>query len=161
LRNVKRTFLAALLAFAAFAFARADEGAYESLIGMAQAAKTDRGPDAGPAPDPASAGAKPRRAGAVPAAPVDVEAGLKDAVAQPPAPKPRLLTRLYATLMPSWRRVSSPRDPSEPAVSTGTARVLLPMSALMPPPDSEAVKAGERRGMAELLSASAAPAACR
>ena len=166
---MKRTFLAVLLACAAFAFARADEGAYDSLIGMAQSAKTDRGPDAGSLPDraadgegktPASCGKEPKTH-ELPAsgAPIEAGAGLKDAVAQPPAPKPRprLLTRLYATLRPSWRKTPSLASEFEPAVSTAAVRLLPPLSALMPPPDSEAVKAGERRGLAELMSASSAP----
>ena len=44
----------------------------------------------------------------------------------------------------------------EPAVSTAAVRAPAPLPALMPPPDSEAVMAGERRGMAELLSTTAA-----
>ena len=136
---MKRTLLAVPLAFAAFAFARADEGAYRSLIGMAQSAKTDRGPDAGSMPERAAD-----------------RAALKDAVAQPLAPKPRLWTRLYATLLPSWRRAPPPRSAFETAVSTVTVRVST-FPAPVTPSGPESVEAGERRGLAELLSASAAP----
>jgi hypothetical protein len=151
---VKRISLAALLACAAFAFARADDGAYHSLIGMARSAKSDSGPDAGAIPDRPSAESKSGNKD-VPAG-LEEASELRDAVAQPPAPKPRLWTRLTATLLPSWRRPPAPLAACEPAVSTAAARGLLPLPALMPPPDSESVKAGERRGLAELLSATSA-----
>ncbi len=146
-----------LISGAAWACARADEGAFTSLVGMAQAAKTDRGPDAGPAPDRAAAGAKTAKAEVftAPGAAIDDGAPLKDAVAQPPAPKPRLWTRLYATLLPAWRKAPSLSGSFEPAVSTGAVRALRPLPAPEPLPDSESVKAGERRGLAELLSVSA------
>jgi hypothetical protein len=164
----------------AFALARADEGAYTSLVGMAQSAQQDQGPDAGAIPPgagktgPKDAGGSERPSAAAGAA--EAPEALKDAVADAPAPRgaaakaagaagspafsfspvpgPRLWTRLYATLMPSWRRIPALKSGFEPSVSTATARA--PLSFLVPPPDSEAVKAGERRGLAELLSASAA-----
>lgn len=156
---MKRTFLAALTATAVFALARADDGAYLSLIGMARSAKTDRGPDAGAAPERRSAAVQASKTDGPGAsgAEADDGAALRDAVAQPLVPKPRLWTRLYATLLPPWRRTPALQDAFEPAVSTSAARVRRPLPALMPPPDSESVKAGERRGLAELLSASAAP----
>ena len=172
---MKRIPLAALLAFGSFVLARADEGAYKSLTGMAQAAATDRGPDveadtdAVPRNKPAVDELKdsvadvpspraPEANAAAEALPAALSAAKTDAapgaVLVPAAGKPRLWTRLYATLLPSWRRASS-RSSFEPALSTGTVRVrMTPLPALMPPPDSEAVSAGERRGMAELMSVS-------
>lgn len=158
---MKRPLLAAALLFVlglALSRARADEGAYGSLVGMAQSASEDRGPDAD----------------ASPARDAQMADALKDAVAQAPAPRraasaqapaprdgaravpaapsgaPRLWTRLYATLMPAWRRAISSTAAVEPDVSTAAVHAPLP--------DWDAVKAGERRGLAELLSASAAPA---
>lgn len=159
---MKRIPLAALLALGVFAFARADEGAFKNLVGMAQAA-TDRGPDADDAPPNASA-----RMGALKDAVADVPApraqasstapnadAAPGAVAAPAAAKPRLWTRLYATLLPSWRRPLPLSSAFEAAVSTGPVRArMAPRPALMPPPDSEAVTAGERRGLAELMSVS-------
>ncbi|MFI5348328.1 MAG: hypothetical protein ACHQ2Z_02185 [Elusimicrobiota bacterium] len=159
--------------------AGADEGAYKNLVGMAKAAETERGPDAGDAPERASTGTEalkdaladvpaPRSpsspktgaaAGAA-AAPV-VTAGAEVStpgpavVAVPPPAKPRLWTRLYSTLLPSWRRPPSLQSAFDPMVSTVSFRAsMAPLPALMPPPDSEAVSAGERRGLAELLSVS-------
>ena len=154
---MKRVPLAVLLALGAFAVARADEGAYKKLVGMARAAATDRGPDADSAPEGASRGTD----------------GLKDALADVPAsraseaPKTaaapggaaaqtRLWTRLYSTLLPSWRHPASLQGAFDPVVSTVPFRTrMTPLPGLMPPPDSEAVAAGERRGLEELMSASA------
>jgi hypothetical protein len=163
---VKRLPLAVLLAFGALAFARADEGAYKSLVGMARTAATDRGPDAEDAAERASTGTDvlkdaladvpaPRARAAAPsrAAP-KADAGAA-APAPPPAAVPRLWTRLYATLLPSWRHPYSLAGAFEPASSTGPVRArMTPLPALMPPPASEAVAAGERRGLAELMSVS-------
>lgn len=158
---MKRPLLAAALLVSfglALSRARADEGAYGSLIGMAQSASEDRGPDAGEAPardaqmkdalkDVVARAPAPRRAAAAPApAPRDDERGVPAASSQ----APRLWTRLYATLLPTWRRAAPSRSALEPAVSTAAVRAPLP--------DWDAVRAGERRGLAELLSASAAPA---
>jgi hypothetical protein len=164
---VKRPLLAAALLLASFfALARADEGAYGSLLGMARSAEQDRGPDAD---DVSGPDARMRDA-------------LKDAVAQAPAPRdaaraktapsprsdeersaafspeapPRIWTRLYSTLLPSWRRRPSLKSEFEPAVSSAAALSPRP-AAPAAVPDAAAVKAGERRGLAELLSASAAP----
>ena len=108
---MKRIPLAALLALGVCAFARADEGAYKNLVGMAQAAATDRGPDADDAPERAPA---PNTADPAPAA-----------VLAPAVSKPRLWTRLYSTLLPAWRSPSSLRGAFEPAVSTIPARALM------------------------------------
>jgi hypothetical protein len=160
---VKRIPLAALLALGSFAFARADDGAYKNLVGMARAAATDRGPDVDDAPERASSepDALKDAVADVPApgsseAPAPKPAAAPAAVAAPAAEKPRLWTRLYATLLPSWRRPPSLSTAFDPAVSTGPVRArMTPLPALMPPPDSEAVSAGERRGLAELMSVSA------
>ena len=154
---MKRIALAALLALGGFAFARADEGAYKNLVGMAQAAP-DRGPEADDAPPDASS-----RMGTLKDAVADVPspraradaAPFSPLAASPAAAAPRLWTRLYSTLLPSWRLPAPFSSAFEPAVSTGPARTSsTPLPALMPPPDSEAVAAGERRGLAELMSVS-------
>ena len=159
-----------LLALGFFAFARADEGAYKNLVGMAQAAATDRGPDADDAPERAATGTEalkdaltdiraPRAAATSPALRAPFAAAKADPgpslVAVPVASKPRLWTRLYSTLVPSWRRPAFRSSSFEAAASTGTVRApMTPLPALMPPPDSDAVAAGERRGLAELMSVS-------
>ncbi|MDE2142095.1 MAG: hypothetical protein KGL74_14795 [Elusimicrobia bacterium] len=140
---MKRSVAFAVLALtAALTLARADEGAYVSLVGMARSAAHDRGPDAGDAP----AHGRPER-----------EA--RPAVAAPAVRTPRVWTRLYAALMPSWGRVPflANADGFETASSTSAVRVP-PVAAPVPPPDAEAVRAGERRGLAELLSAAVVPA---
>jgi hypothetical protein len=173
--GVKRFSLAALLAFGVMALARADDGAYRNLLGMAQAAATDKGPDPDDAPASPQRGADALK-DAIADAPPPVPAAKPDApvpaaarselpradfaeivVAAPP--RPRLWTRLYATLRPSWHRPAALSGPFDLAVSTPAVRAPAPLPALMPPPDSEAVKAGERRGMAELMSTSAAGSA--
>jgi hypothetical protein len=164
---VKRVSLAALLAFGVLAFARADEGAYKNLVGMARAAATDRGPDADDAPERGETGpdALKDAVADVPAprapaiakidvvpgaveAPVAVSAASSSAV--PAAGKPRLWTRLYSTLLPSWRHPSSLQNAFDPAVSTASVRTTTAPST--PSPGAEAVNAGERRGLSELMS---------
>lgn len=165
---MKKLSIAALLAFGLFAFARADEGALKSLAGMAQAS-----PDAGPEADDAPTDAAPKM-GTLKDAVADIPspraaaasapfsagpaAAAKSAPAPamtPAAPTARLWTRLYSTLLPAWRRPVLLSSSFEAPLSTGPAAVrAAPLRALMPPPDSEAVTAGERRGMAELMSVS-------
>jgi hypothetical protein len=159
------------------ASARADEGAYHSLVGMARSAQTDRGPEDGAQPADAAKAAAPDAA--APAKDPAGEAALRDALrdaladipaqkstatrrstepAPAPAPAPRLWTRLYSTLIPSWRQTPVLKSTYDAPASSAAAAGLRPLRALVPPPDSEAVKAGERRGLAELLSSSAVPA---
>jgi hypothetical protein len=183
--GVKRPLLGAALLLAtgmAWSGARADEGAYASLVGMARSASADLGPDAGPSSD--GPAARP------PAAPAPGES-LKDAVAQPPSPRavsaaasrpggapaagpvktraedgvrpaasapgPRLWNRHYATLLPSWRPGPAPLSSFRAPASTAAFRgAPLPIELLPSNPDE--VRAGESRGLAELLSSSAAPA---
>lgn len=154
-------------------YAGADEGAYKNLVGMAQSAATDRGPDPDDAPARAPAGPEefkdavadvpsPRAAPAPTAAPggssssrsapVFSEAPVRAPApaAAPAAPKPRFWTRLYSTLLPSWRRPPSLQSAFDPVLSTAAVRATLP--AAMPSSGSEAVSAGERRGLSELMS---------
>lgn len=173
---MKRPLLAAAFVLASLtAFARngSGAGAYGSLVGMAQSATEDAGPDAGELPPdrarvpeglrdavaqppavriaatPASA-ARPGSAG--PAAPAS--APDPRVVAAPPPAAPRIWTRLYATLLPSWRPRGAVAASSAPALSTATFRAVpAPL-----PADKDGVLAGEVRGLAELVSASAAPA---
>jgi hypothetical protein len=163
----------ALLLCSAARAARADD-AYASLVGMAQAAASDRGPDAGAVPpgraaparragEPASRRAEPAAASSASPAAGEV---LRDAVGAPSAlpasaasavPPAAVLpgglrgawVRLYATLAPSPRRVPSFEAP---AVSTAAARV-----APAPPARPDPAAAGARRGLNELLSAASAP----
>lgn len=154
---MKRPLLAVLLLASGSAAprARADDGAYVSLVGMARSAASDRGPDADADGAPAR-GAREKEE-------------LKDAIASAPLPSapsvrpaagPRLWTALYSALMPSWRAVPSLTSGAEPAVSSATARASRAAAPAAPETASDvaAVKAGERRGLAELLSSSAAPA---
>ncbi|HEX4046520.1 MAG TPA: hypothetical protein VH309_01725 [Elusimicrobiota bacterium] len=162
---MKRITMAALLALGAFAFARADEGAYKNLVGMARAAATDRGPDPDDAPpragttdalkDSLTDVPSPRAAAAEPQPP---EGGSgPGAVAVPAASQPRVWTLLYSTLLPPRRSRASLQAAFDPAVSTASFRApQAPLPALFPPPVSEAVSAGERRGLAELMSTAAA-----
>jgi len=172
--------LAALIALGLFALARADEGAFKSLAGMAQAAPA-AGPEADDAPTDAApkmgalrdavadipspraaASSAPSPAAAAPAPSSAAKPAPAPAAAAPAAAAsaPRLWTRLYSTLLPSWRPPQLLSSSFEAPLSTGSAAVRSmpppaprsPLSALMPPPDSEAVTAGERRGMAELMS---------
>jgi hypothetical protein len=163
--------LAALLIAVGLASARADEGAYGSLMGMARSASQDRGPDAddgsAPARDDAMRDAlkdavaqtpAPRdaaRARSVPAA--ETEQG-RAPVSVPAAPAPRLWTRLYSTLIPSWRRTASFKSEFDATSSSAAATAALPPALPAPLTDAAAVKAGERRGLAELMSTSVAPA---
>lgn len=171
---MKKLSFAALLVIGFFAFARADEGAFKSLAGMAQAA-SDPGPEADDAPTNAAPkmGAlkdsvadipAPRAGAAAPvsssalAAPASPAAATNAApspaaAASPAASAPRLWTRLYSKLLPAWRRPVILSSSFEAPLSTGPAAArAVPLPALMPPPDSEAVSAGERRGLAELMS---------
>ncbi|OGR98281.1 MAG: hypothetical protein A2V88_11490 [Elusimicrobia bacterium RBG_16_66_12] len=100
---MKRVFLAVLLLLSGAA-ARAEESAYRSLIGMAESAASDPGPDAGDIPQ-----AVPRRPGA---------RSSPEPRRQPPvlAVSPRAAsawTRLFSTLTPSWKAHPPPsRRPS-------------------------------------------------
>jgi hypothetical protein len=166
--SVKRLIPAVLLLGAlAFANARADDGAYGSLVGLAKTAVKN------PAPEAEEGDASTAQ----------MKEALKDAVAQPPEPRsqaraqppaetrnddarvvtpapsqgPRVWTRLYSSLIPSWRRapaIPSLKSEFEPALSTAAVRA----APAAPAPAPDAVKAGERRGLSELLSASAVPA---
>jgi len=156
------------------ALARADEGAYRSLVGMARAAEAERKPAAPAEPDGADKPAERAAdvldgaASSAPAPDEPLKDALRDALVRGPAlaasarpaaaPPSRLWTKLYSTLVPSWRRMPVLRASYDAPSSTATAAALRPLRSLVPPPDSEAVKAGERRGLAELLSSSVAPA---
>lgn len=163
---MKRVIAAVVVLASVIALARADEGAYRSLVGMAAAAATDKGPDPEAVPQPAPVPAQPQ-----------LREALKDAVADRPATRPtaprsradaprteaapqasapaRPWIRYFSALTPSRKAVS--RASFEAPASTAAASALRPLPALTPPPESEAVKAGERRGMAELMSSALAP----
>lgn len=174
---MKPALLAVLLAFAAAA--RSQQGAYVTLVSMAEAAKEERGRTPGDGTDDrarASSAEKKQqdlKAAAAPAAGEELRDAPADMPARPVAPAaaaradaPRASapvaaarkawTRLSAALTPSGRVVLSYNGP---AVSTGTARAAAaapaPIRLLRPDPG---VKAGEARGLDELMSAAAAPA---
>ncbi len=122
---MKRLLLAAILVLS-FALIRAGaraeaDDAYGSLVGMADSATGDRGPQAGEIPPdnpamPASA-AIPARAPKKTSAesPKDEDA---PAVSVPPAAPPRVWTRLFASLLPPPARPAS----FEVALSTAPRR---------------------------------------
>jgi len=177
---MKRLLLAAILvvSFAlirARARAEADD-AYGSLIGMADTAAGDRGPQAGEIPHDNPAMPKrraenpaPYASGAAelesaplvavtasaPAAPKPRREALKDddspAVSVPPAAPPRVWTRLFASLLPS------PARPAlfEVELSTAPRRVRAKTS----PHETAASTAGTAQGMRELVAAATAPTA--
>lgn len=157
---MRRPLLAAAFALAAglaWSGARADEGAYGSLVGAARSAAEDAGPDLGGSPaadgilkDALNSPVRAPRAVRRSAAPRRAEA--EGAVAQPEAPAPRLWTRLYAALTPSWHAV--PSLAAGPAVSSATVRTSIPGTPLA---RLAAANAGERRGLAELISSFPAP----
>ena len=164
---VKSLILAVLMLGAlSFGPARADEGAYGSLVGLAKTTAKNPAPEADEA-EPADG---------------QTREALKDAVAQPPAPRnrtraqapaeprtedgrvvapapspgPRVWTKLYSSLLPSWKHapaIPALKSEFEPALSTAAVRAAPAAPALAP----EAEKAGERRGLSELLSASVVP----
>lgn len=172
---MKRLLLAGLLVVP-FALSRsgvrADEhDAYASLVGMAGAASTDRGPQAGEIPPDLAGRAGARaaaRAEAPEAAPearavarrVEAEPALAvpartraraprpareeaaPSVFVPPAAAPRVWTKVFASLLPPMRRAPA----FEVAAST-SARL-----------DTAASDAGSAQGLRELFAAATAPA---
>lgn len=170
---MKRLLPAAAALASLLAVARADEGAYRSLVGMARAAEAERKPAPPESEEAARIPAKPEEAAldgasAARAADASLKDALRDALSDVPAPArrtpepapaagPRPWTRLYSTLVPSWRKMPVLGASFEAPRSTAAASALRPLTTVVPL-DSEAVKAGERRGLAELLSSPVAPA---
>ncbi len=157
--------------------ARAEQGdAYGSLVGMADVAGTDKGPDAGEMPRD-TAGEKRITPGAPsgetiraeyaapraeapakrPAAPAAKREAARDDDAPSvvvPAPGPRRVwTRLFASLVPSMR----PAPDFEVNVSTG-GRLIRPVAAR---PATEASVAGSAQGLLEFVAVATAPSADR
>lgn len=151
------------------------DDAYGSLVGMAESASSDEGPDAGSMPSDLlnhsdrSAGRSPRsvpetsKAGfGAPAVvrrvdnPV-VRAPKREAaknegaplVAVPAAPAPRVWTRLFSSLLPPMTRVSR----FEVATST------VALTVQPPHPATAASSAGSAQGLLELVAAATAPSA--
>lgn len=175
---MKRLLLAAIV-LASFAFARAgaraeSDDAYGSLIGMADSAAGDKGPQAGEVPSDNAAMREARRAespayasgSAEPEAPVSApraapkpakakrEAAREDeapAVAVPPPAPRRAWTRMFSSLMPPPSRPSS----FEVALSTAPRRYRAKTS----PHETPASVAGVAQGMLELVAAATAPTA--
>lgn len=157
--------------------ARAEQGdAYGSLVGMADIAGTDKGPDAGEMPR--DTGGETRRAAGAPSgetiraeygapraeAPAKKTAGpaAKREAARDddapsvavPAPGPRRVwTRLFASLVPSLR----PSPAFEVSVST-EGRSLRPVPAR---PATEASAAGSAQGLLEFVAVATAPSSDR
>jgi len=174
---MKRALLAGLLLLP-FTLARA-ETAYVSLIGMADSASTDRGPQAGDIPpggseamqgrsaaeggdesaesfsSPARAVAKieERPSQAAAQEPAEREAGKENAspaVAMPAPAAPRIWTQFFSSLLPA-----TPSVPSfEIAVSTRPR--LVPKA---PPSRTSASAEGSAQGLRELFAAATAPIA--
>ncbi|MDE2489822.1 MAG: hypothetical protein KGM24_03190 [Elusimicrobia bacterium] len=151
---------AAVLAVLAAAPARAGENAYVSLVGMASAAATDRGPEAGSVPRAGGAGGRLRgalspegadvppsgRSGVRSAAPGPAGASAAGrAVFLPPgslAPAGRGRRRFFADLLPYWRSGPVPYD-GEPVPVSGAPAAR--------------VRRGVALGWDELFAAAAAP----
>ncbi len=174
-----RLLLAVSLVCAPAGFSRAEQDdAYGNLIGMADSASSDKGPDAGEIPpdtaarpnsssgepskaeSPTDESPKPEAAAAPapvkPAQPVRPAARERAdddsaAVAAPATPAPRVWTRVFAALMPPMTRI----DTFEVASSTVPAR---PRAASAPRPVTVASDAGSALGLRELVSTATAPA---
>jgi len=130
--------------------AGAEDGAYLTLVSMGRAAATDRGPDPGAPPtDAARRSAPTSSAPSAYAAPAEPPLDADVVAAQNGAPGRRRWLRAVAVLSPARRRASSFAAPD---VSSATARAFP-----APPSADAAVRAGARRGLAELLSVCAAP----
>jgi len=170
---MKRLLLAGLLVLP-FAPVRAErDDAYVSLVGMADSASGDRGPEAGEIPSadaaessrvqgapsgeapitdfgPARA-VKAARKASSPAAKPARKSDDAPSVAVPAVPVPRIWTRMFASLVPSRARVSSDY---EVAASTAARRAR-------PEPAREATPAsvaGSAQGLLELVAVATAPA---
>jgi hypothetical protein len=156
--------LLVLLLALARAGARAERNvAYGSLVGMADSASGDKGPQAGEIPpDDASGEASKteygsarieRRARKASAPGAKREAAKDDdapSVSVPAAPAPRVWTRLFSSLIPAMSRGSS----FDVAASTAARRAgregVRPATA--------ASAAGSAQGLLELVAAATAPA---
>ncbi|MEQ1919307.1 MAG: hypothetical protein ABL955_08920 [Elusimicrobiota bacterium] len=172
---MKRLLLAGLLVMT-MALSRAaalagQDDAYGSLIGMADSAARDKGPEAGDMPadlgnrdggHPGADAPKPvietgsaerREVKPVAQAPAPKREAVKDdgapSVAVPAAPAPRVWTRLFSSLLPPAARVSG----FDVAVSSA-ARRGRPAPAH---PATAASAAGSAQGMLELVAAATAP----
>lgn len=170
---MKRLLLAGLLLLP-LALSRAEQDdAYGSLIGMADSASGDKGPQAGEIPPDnaamserrradnpayASGAAEPEAPAAVPSSSAPKPAKVKREAAKeeeapvvavpPPAPR-RAWTRMFSSLMPPPVRDSS----FEVAASTAPRRYRAKTS----PHPTAASEAGMAQGMLELVAAATAP----
>ena len=175
---MKRLLLAGLLVLP-FALARAQQGdAYGSLVGMADSAASDQGPQAGEIgsdlagerlgsepPEAAKAGFEApagERSEVKVEAPAPARAPKRErvkprreddepAVSVPAAAAPRVWTKVFSSLLPNMTRGSS----FEVAASTA-ARRARPGPAR---PDTAASAAGSAQGMLELVAVAPNPAA--
>lgn len=173
---MKRLLLAGLLVLP-FALARAQQDdAYGSLVGMADSASSDRGPQAGEIgsdlagerlgsepPEAAKTDSEApasERSEAKVEAPAPARAPKRErvkpkreddlpAVSVPAAAAPRVWTKLFSSLLPSMTRGSS----FEVSASTA-ARQARPEPAR---PATAASAAGSAQGMLELVAAATAP----
>lgn len=174
---MKRLLLAGLLILP-FALARAEkDDAYGSLVGMADSAASDKGPEADEIPS-GTAPVEERRAAAKPsgeeagaefgAARIDKPAEKASAPASAskpaasktdddeplvsvPAASPRVWTRLFASLLPPMTRIAA----FEVAASTAPRRAGRAPER----PATEASVAGAAQGLLEIVSAATAPMA--
>ena len=175
---MKRALLAGLLLLPfTLARTRAQETAYVSLVGMADSASTDRGPQAGEiprvdlarlegrsasepgedsaasfsAPAVAKTEDRPSRAPAPKTAKRETQKeGDAPTVAVPAPAAPRIWTQFFSSLLPASASVSS----FEVAVST-----VLRVRPKAPRPSTSASAEGSAQGLRELFAAATAPMA--
>ena len=170
-----RLLLAGLLLLPALARAEGDD-ALGNLVGMADAAATDKGPDAGdvpkdeprvdevartetspePAPESSPERVEPAKPAVTAPAPAPVRKekvkekdGDAPAVTVPAPQPPRIWTRVFASLLPSEPRVGS----FEIAASTEATRSLPAPSR----PVTTASAAGAAQGLIEFVAVATAP----
>lgn len=148
------------------------DDAYGSLVGMADSAAGDKGPQAGDIPRdnaPADEGriaaatsseapktdfgsaqaVRPAKKAAMPGAKAAQKEGDAPSVAVPAASAPRVWTKVFSSLIPSLTRVAS----YEIAASTAAHRVRLEGSRAV----TAATAAGSAQGILELVAAATAP----
>lgn len=172
---MKRLLLAGLLVLP-FALARAQQSdAYGSLIGMADSAASDKGPQAGVIPPGRPADDEEPRYPAVapavdwteteivPSAPSPAQRSLSPrrdrskkrrnddapSVTVPSAGAPRVWTKVFSALLPPMVRISS----YEVVVSSAVRRDKFDS----PRPETSAVVVGGARGVLELVAVATAP----
>lgn len=149
---MKRLLLAGLLVLP-FALARAQQSdAYGSLVGLADSASSDKGPQAGEIlPDDGSARIEtPVKKAAAPGTKREAaKDGDAPSVSVPAAAAPRVWTRLFASLLPAMTRVPSFEVAASTAARRGRPEPARPATA--------ASAAGSAQGLLEFVAVATAP----